>query len=294
MNSYKVIEDPKWGYLRIDPIPTVEEVEKFYLQDFYSSEYKRFNDSSLEVQKEEKDFFDVRWQRMLEVAYQYFGKTDNLSLFDIGFGFAQALLYFSKSGLSVGGVEPSPEGVQYALSEGLTDVMQAGIESFNYTSEKKYNIVTMINVLEHLRNPIDALINIKNNILSEKGMLIIDVPNEFNDLQTIANKEFDLKEWWVCPPNHINYFSTTSLSSILERSGFKVFKKENSFPLELFILMGENYVGNHTIGKEIHNKRVQFEKLMYKYGKTEKLYAFYEALATLDLGRQTTIYAFKN
>jgi hypothetical protein len=56
-NKYKIVTDPKYGYLRVDPIPTPEEVERFYLEEFYSSDYKQFNDSSLEVQKEEQNFF---------------------------------------------------------------------------------------------------------------------------------------------------------------------------------------------------------------------------------------------
>ena len=129
MKKYKVVKDPKYGYLRVDPIPTQKEVEKYYLGEFYSSKYKNFNDSSLKVQKEEKEFFESRWNDICSICDKFFGKLKGCSLFDIGFGFAQALLFFRKKGLEVGGLEPSAEGVKYAKAQGLK-VFQSGIEDF--------------------------------------------------------------------------------------------------------------------------------------------------------------------
>jgi hypothetical protein len=61
--------------------------------------------------------------------------------------------------------------------------------------------------------------------------------------------------------------------------------------MELFLLIGDVYVGNGELGKVCHQKRVRFESLMRKYGKGKKLIEFYRALAELDLGRQVVCYA---
>ena len=90
--------------------------------------------------------------------------------------------------------------------------------------------------------------------------------------------------------NHINYFSCSSLSSLVNTAEYEVVKKETSFPLEMFMLFGDVYVGNGDIGKQCHKKRVKFEQLMRKYDKKEKLNKFYEALAELDLGRNAIVY----
>ena len=47
----KVIEDKEYGYLRLDPIPSKEEVNEFYAKEFYISNDKYFNNSSLDVQQ---------------------------------------------------------------------------------------------------------------------------------------------------------------------------------------------------------------------------------------------------
>lgn len=288
--KYRIVNDPLYGYLRVDPIPTQDDVEKYYLKDFYSSDYKQFNDSSLQNQKEEKEFFDSKWQSMCEHFLDYFGKIEGLSIFDIGFGFGQALIYFHKNEMVVSGLEPSPEGAEYVKSCGF-DVFQCGIEDFSCANSKRFDVVTLLNVLEHLRNPAETLINIRKNLLNSNGLLVIDVPNEFNVFQKIANAEFDLGEWWVCPPNHINYFSPSSLKHLLDKCGYSIKYCESSFPMEIFMLMGDVYVGNDKIGKECHQKRVQFEYLMKKHGESEFLSKFYELLAKLNIGRQVIIYA---
>ena len=291
--KYTVIKDPEYEYLRIDPIPSKEEVERFYLEEFYTSKYKQFNDSSLEVQKEEKEFFDSRWQSVCDQCSEYFGKLDGLSVFDIGCGFAQALLYFRDRGMNVSGLEPSSEGVAYANSQGI-NVFHAGIEELNCAGSQRFDIVTIFDVLEHLRAPADTLTGIKENLLKPGGLLVIDVPNEFNDFQVAANAEYNLNEWWVCPPNHINYFSVSSMKLLLGKCGYSVKYCESSFPIEIFMLMGDVYVGNSELGKACHQKRVKFEYLMKKHGKSRKLSEFYQALSDLDLGRQFVVYATPN
>ena len=286
-NKYKIITDADYGYLRADPVPTQEEVEQFYREEFYST--KRFNDSSLEVQKEDKAFFDSRWEGIYQRCKSFYGNA-SFSLFDIGFGYAQALLYFRSKGVAVSGLDPAPQGVDYARSCGL-DVYQAGIEEFGCVGERRFDVVMLLNVLEHLRQPAQTLRDIQKELLKPEGLLVVEVPNDFNDFQTVANAEHGLNEWWVCPPAHLNYFSTTSLKDLLHKVGYEVIHTEASFPLEMFMLMDDVYVGNPALGKQCHNKRIRFEQMMRKHGKEDKLSHFYQALAELDLGRQTLVFA---
>ncbi len=289
--KYEIVTNNEYGYLCVDPLPPKEEVERFYLDDFYSANYKRFNDSSLAVQKEEQEFFNSRWESICAICNKYFGKVSGLSVFDIGCGFGQALLYLREKGMVVNGLEPSEEGVKYAASQGLK-VFRCGIEDFPCISgDQRYEIVLLINVLEHLRYPADTILNIKEKLLKNNGLLVIDVPNEFNDFQTIADSEYNLHKWWVCPPNHINYFSASSLKNLLSKCGYDIVHCESSFPLEMFILMGDVYVGNPDLGKKCHARRAKFEHLMRKHGKADKLSKLYELFAGLDLGRQVTVYA---
>lgn len=53
----------------------------------------------------------------------------------------------------------------------------------------------------------------------------------------------------MSPPEHINYFNFESITRLLERNGFSIIEITSTFPLELFLLMGDNYIGNNEIGK---------------------------------------------
>jgi SAM-dependent methyltransferase len=285
--KYKIIKDPEFGYLRADPIPSFEEVERFYQEEFYTG--KRFNDSSLEVQKDGKSFYDSRWENIYKHCKDFFGEK-KFSLFDIGYGYAQALLYFKNKGVEVSGLDPAPQGLAYARGLGL-DVYQAGIEDFSCVGERRFDVVMLLNVLEHLRHPPQTLDNIKQKLLTHDGLLIIEVPNEYNDFQTTAVAEHGVPEWWLCPPAHLNYFSNSSLRNLLDLCGYDLVYSEGSFPMELFLLMGDVYVGDPVLGKQCHNKRATFEEVMRKHGKEEKLQQFYQALGALDLGRQSLVFA---
>lgn len=288
--KYTVVKDPKFGYLRAEPVPTEDEVNQYYLEEFYAQNKEKFNNSSLETQTDESEFFNAKYQNYFSQLEKILVKLDGKSLYDIGYGFAQALLFFKNKKMNVAGIEPSTEGYEHAKKNGL-DVSQGSIESTFNNVKQKYDVVTLLNVLEHLRNPAEVLVNIKEKLLKKDGVLLIDVPNDFNDFQTVANKEYNLNQWWFFPPRHINYFSSTTLKSLLSQCGYEVKYVEGSFPLELFLLFGDVYIGNGSLGKQCHKKRMNFEKLLRKHGKHEKLSKLYQSLADLELGRDVVIYA---
>ncbi len=287
--QYSIVADPRYGYLRVDPVPSEAEVQRFYKEEFYSN-WRHFNDSSLEVQRREKAFFDSRWEAICYRIQQFFGRIAGLSAFDIGCGYGQALLYLREKGMLVSGLEPTAEGCEYCRCSNLA-VHQAGIEDYACVGAARFNVVTLINVLEHLRQPAETLSSIRQSLLEPGGLLVIDVPNDFNDFQVAADAEYDLGQWWVCPPNHINYFSCDSLCRLVEETGYRVVAKEASFPLELFLLMGDVFVGDGELGKICHEKRVAFEQVMRKHDKGDTLRRLYEKLAELSLGRQLVLYA---
>lgn len=290
-SRYRLKVNPEYGFFQIDPTPSREEITEFYTRDFYSSEYKKFNDSSLEVQIEDREFLEGRWDDMAHGISSSLGvPLSGLDLLDVGCGWAQALLYFREKGLNCYGFDPAVEAVEYAKQKNL-EVRHAGLETMDVFEGMKFDVLMLNNVLEHLPDPVTTLYEIRTSILKPGGLLIVEVPNEFNDFQTAAQKLHDLPEWWVAPPGHLNYFSKDSLQALLEGLQYKTCIAESSFPLEMFLLFGDNYVSNPDLGRICHKKRVAFEANLRKLGKTEKLRDFYQALAHLNLGRQITLYA---
>lgn len=90
-------------------------------------------------------------------------------------------------------------------------------------------------------------------------MLVIRVPNDFSALQDCAYRKLGGEPWWVAVPDHINYFNFESLVRFVERLGFRVVDIFGDFPMEMFLLFGDVYVGNPEVGSQCHKKRVAFE-----------------------------------
>jgi 2-polyprenyl-3-methyl-5-hydroxy-6-metoxy-1,4-benzoquinol methylase len=141
-------------------------------------------------------------------------------LLDIG-TWCGTLLSFLKSDYSVVGCEISQSAANYALSLGL-DVKVGSFDSVSFDSES-FDIITIIDVLEHLPQPRSVLEKIYG-LLKPDGIVYIKVPN----IQAQINKQsflnaLNLSTAGVCENYiHINHFSHESLTSVLASLGFEV------------------------------------------------------------------------
>ena len=251
------------------------------------------NDSSLEVQLEDKAFYDSHREDMCDSVRDILGRPlEGLKVLDIGCGWGQALLYFKSKGMDCYGFDPAPEAVEYGRSRGLSNLVVGGVGTMN-VFKQRFDVVTLLNVLEHQADPVAVVNEIREEVLAPGGVLVIDVPNEFNAFQVAGQHLHGLKEWWVCPPGHLNYFSHETLCRLLEGEGLTVKLAESSFPLEMFLLFGRNYVQDSALGRQSHQERVNFELNLRRHAGTPVLRQFYQALAGLNLGRQILVFATK-
>jgi hypothetical protein len=72
-------------------------------------------------------------------------------------------------------------------------------------------------------------------------------------------------------------------------SGFDTVLETTDFPMEMFLLQGDVYVGNPEVGKAVHEKRCRFERALRESGYGGLLKDLYEKLAELGLGRQAIV-----
>jgi 2-polyprenyl-3-methyl-5-hydroxy-6-metoxy-1,4-benzoquinol methylase len=289
--KYEVRLDEQEGYCHLFPLPSENELKNFYKREFYKKSYDgQKNDSAREVREEEEKLFrDMRFEDILETVET---EIKEKKIIDVGCGYGNFLSFCHSRGYSVMGIEPGQQAVDYIRRRYNFNVVQTGIEDIGANVSEKFPAAALLDVLEHLREPAKALIGIRDNILADQGVLVVRTPNEFNNLQLVADEEYQLNHWWVSCPDHINYFTVGHLEKLIENCGFEVFLKESSFPLEMFLLFGDQYVGNIQLGREVHNKRVRFEKTLRKHDNDFKRKLF-RSFAGLGIGREITIYARK-
>ena len=264
--NYTLESHPAYGYLEVKPTPSQEEVSRYYAEEFYSSEYPRLNDSGLAVQQRDAAYFDQCRAEYCEHIERILGtEVGGLAVLDIGCGFGETLAYLRDRGADVYGFDPAVEAVEYAASQGL-NVVQASMDDFDVFG-RRFDVVLMQNVLEHLADPEAVIRQVAAKLLAPGGLLLIDVPNEFNDFQLAGQAVHDLDQWWVCPPVHLNYFSHASLAALVEGCGFSVAHLSSSFPIEIFLLFGDQYVGDGELGRACHERRMAFETNLRSRGR---------------------------
>ncbi len=279
-NGYDVIDCNLCNFKHIMPIPSSEKLEKYYRDEFVESK-------SMYVDKiiEDLAWWNLNFDEKYDILEQNL-ELDKRSLLDIGCGFGYFLKRGKQRGWNVSGIDPSKSAIEHAKSLGVD--AECGLIDKNSFQEKQFNVIHMHEVIEHLPDPKKSL-TIIHNILKNNGLLCISSPNDYNPLQLISKHKSNVTPWWVSPIDHINYFDFSSIKNLLNDVGFEIIYQSSSFPLELFLLMGENYVGDDNVGRFIHKKRINFELKFSNSKKLDLLRKIYQSFAELNIGREFVI-----
>lgn len=191
------------------------------------------------------------------------------------------------------GFDQSP-GLDRAMHLGFGRFFRASVWDFLAEAEKRGRIeadaLVMVNVLEHIAEPLDMLRRIRR-LLSPKGKLCVTVPNDFSPLQRAFLKVKGHLPWFVCVPDHLNYFDFKTLGDALAKTGFQVSDQSALYPLELFLLQDLDYIANPELGTTAHQRRVTFENNLKAAGMTDVLDHFYRTLAAGGYGRDVMVVA---
>ena len=284
-DGYEVIECEYCQFKHIIPFIENEEQEKFYSEEFYQKEINDY----IKQAKSDIDWYSIESNEKFDYFENYFKKPFG-EIFDIGSGPGYFLKIGSQRGWKMKGIEPGKPAYDYSTNQLNQDVDNQFFNEFNYKNFGEFDVIHFRNVLEHITDPINIL-KMAKEILKPNGVICITSPNDFNPLQLIANEVHDNNYWWVLPKHHVNYFDTNSIEKIFVNLSMEVINKTASFPLELFMMMGDNYIGNNKLGREIHLKRVEIEKTFLKTGNTKLKNKIYEKFADLGIGREFTVIA---
>jgi 2-polyprenyl-3-methyl-5-hydroxy-6-metoxy-1,4-benzoquinol methylase len=151
------------------------------------------------------NFFKQRISRINKYA-QYQEK----SYLDIGIGFGLWAKYLETNGYTGIGFDVSIDAINYCKSLSL-NAEHNSLEDFN--SDKKFDLICMFDVLEHLEDPQKMLHKIKSS-MNPNSLLYIQVPNVLG-IKFPYNHSLGL-------PYHLWQFNPKSLKKLLIKSGFEV------------------------------------------------------------------------
>jgi len=293
--KHRVIEDPIHGYRRLDPLPEATDIAQFYESQYYhlikqgnrAPEIRRLMESGPSTEREKSWLSTTLYGDIHAILTEEIGLKPAAFL-DVGCGMGDLIDFLRKQGWKVSGLELSREAAKLAQDKGL-DVYNTNLGRLAEEQphlKNAFQAVTFINVLEHVLDPALLLKQVRT-VLAPNGIVAIRVPNDFSELQKHAQTALGKDPWWVAIPDHVNYFDFKSLRHFLDKQGFETVYQGGDFPMELFLLMGEDYAGNPDVGGKVHEKRRRFELAVSGSFRRN----LYRQLAEIGVGRDCFIFA---
>ncbi len=283
-DDFHVVDCHGCGYAHVVPMPDEAALSQLYRHDFYDRDKPLY----LERYAEDRDW----WQAVYAERYQVFEghlPADRRRVLDVGSGPGLFLDTGVARGWTVHGIEPGEQAVAHCRARGL--VVTGGLfDDASAADLDRFDAVHMALVLEHVPDP-GAMLRRAVGVLAPGGVACIVVPNDFNALQTAALGATGGVPWWVAPPHHLNYFTPQSLERLARRAGLEVVARTATFPMELFVLMGDNYVGDDALGRACHGKRKRLEMAVREHAPAGTLANLNQAFADAGLGREIVLYA---
>lgn len=150
------------------------------------------------------------------------------SLFDLGAGWGHFMLTGQMLGYDVYGIEIAEQPYLYSKNDLKLPVDH--IDFFEMKDDKKFDIVTMWDVLEHIDKADDVIAKCAR-ITAKDGYIVIQVPQIDS---YFAKKHKD--NWKMMGLDHVNYFGKKTITQLLKKHGYEVKTIKSSFEIKLFIM----------------------------------------------------------
>jgi SAM-dependent methyltransferase len=145
------------------------------------------------------------------LSFESFRSTGRI--LDIGFGEGGLLQVAEKNGWECYGTELSPRSLEYGVQRGWIVTDKA--DSDDRFAPQSFDVVTMIELLEHVPNPQEVL-QAAARWLRPGGLLYLTTPNAKSLNQRVLGLEWSV----VSPPEHIVIWTPKGIRCALSELGF--------------------------------------------------------------------------
>lgn len=202
------------GLIYTNPIPTEEILNKYYsviAKEKFGGIYGNIDDRF--------EFLVNMANKRLEKIEKYIGGVK--ALLDIGTGIGVFTGTALDRGWLAEGLEFTPEDCKYAKEKFDLNLKQENFYSFK--EDRKYDVVTLFEVIEHLRNPLGDLKQI-NKLIKNDGILVIATPIQ----DSLYGKKMKSENIFWNVVTHLSYFTKDVMLNYLKEAGFEILEINNS------------------------------------------------------------------
>jgi len=177
------------GYVQATPRPQQQELDNFYRELYYGegvtdTYHVSYSDDELKQKR-------LRADCIVELLAQNFHRKESVDFLEVGCGEGFVLSSAVAKGWNVSGVDYqsapvlafNPDMVPQIVATDpnvyLNDLIASGV---------KKDVLVLQNVLEHVLHP-EELLRKLQQLLADDGCLLVQVPNDFSDLQVLARQQ---------------------------------------------------------------------------------------------------------
>jgi 2-polyprenyl-3-methyl-5-hydroxy-6-metoxy-1,4-benzoquinol methylase/rubredoxin len=203
------------------------------------------DESHLWLQGQHKSLAFQQFQKLIN---RFIGKTTNSTkLLDVGCGTGGFLNFVNENmQCSIFGFDSSKLQADYASKKFPLVKCAISINEYKHKIESpdtNFDIITLWDVLEHIRQPVQFLQDLTYNC--KNGFIFLSVPNALPMVIKSKMNVFKIFTW--APNEHVSYFSVESLKYLCEKlnlqiisyGSVKIYKRE----LSIFELIRRFYFG---------------------------------------------------
>jgi len=223
--KFKVYLDQNNVIGKTYPVPQKEEMDKYYESEVYyphSLNKKNLLTFLYTITRRYMHLKRLTWMR---------GYLENgTSVLDYGCGSGDFVKYLRSKSIDAYGYEPN---YNFCEQDFLTN--QEG------WTNKKYEVIVLWHVLEHIHNPFDLIQSLKKR-LNKNGKIFIAIPNF---------KSFDSKyygKYWAGydTPRHLWHFSRKGIGLMAKENNFKILKVKSLHLDSIYVsCLSEKYKRSH-------------------------------------------------
>lgn len=282
-NNLVVIDCISCGFRHLSPIPD----DNIYETGIYHSLVKPSMESDYAEDHEWWNAIHSDWLWLVDKL------APNKTLLDIGAGTGEFVRFARGARWLAWGIEADGRmSERYNLFCGnYRDYSYAVLESGLQIKGKisGIGIISAHWLMEHLPDPADFL-SWTHDTLTMNGVLLFTIPNDFSDIQYKAMLAIGRPYYWL-DENHINYWNASSIREWLPKHGFNMMhsKTYGSWQPERSLLLGQNYLEDHTLGRRLHQERKERELKMTSRDRRRHMLAN----GLMGVGRDLTFVAKK-